>query len=264
GVAGVRLLGDPRLPQRLVEVRAGFDRRVRRVEFVPTYDRYLANSAFTAGWVTRLWGVPADVVYPPVRPGVGPGEKRPLVLNVGRFFDPRFGHSKKQLELIHAFEGMGLDGWDLALAGGCDAPNREYALAARRAALETTSIAVHVNAKGAVVRDLFAAASIYWHAGGLGEDPQRHPERFEHFGITVLEAMASGAVPLVYGAAGPAEIVRHGIDGYHWHDLDELTVLTRRLVEDPAERDRLAASGRERVADFSAERFAGEIRSLLI
>ena len=32
------------LPQRLTEVRAAFDRRVERVEFVPTYTRYLANS----------------------------------------------------------------------------------------------------------------------------------------------------------------------------------------------------------------------------
>ena len=39
----------------------------------PTYQRYLANSEFTAAWVERLWGVPADVLYPPVRPEVAAG-----------------------------------------------------------------------------------------------------------------------------------------------------------------------------------------------
>jgi glycosyltransferase involved in cell wall biosynthesis len=235
---------------------------VQRREFLPTYERYLANSRFTATWVQRLWNVPAEVLYPPVRPEVGPADKRPLVLNVGRFFDPRYGHSKKQLELIGAFDDMALDGWELALAGGCDAANREYALAVRRAAIGRP-IQVHVNAAGEVVRRLFAEATIYWHAAGYGEDQERNPERFEHFGITVVEAMAAGAIPLVFGAAGPAEIVEHGVNGYHWRTFDELVDLTRRLAADPFERGRLMAAGHQRARQFSAARFAAELTALL-
>lgn len=263
GVAGVRLLQHERLPQRLREVRAGFDRRVRRIEYLSTYQRYLANSRFTARWTGRLWGVAADVLYPPVRPEVQPGPKRPLILNVGRFFDPRHGHSKKQLELIEAFKVCGLDEWRLALVGGGDAANRDYALAAKRQARALDRLDVHVNASGSVVRELLGAASIYWHAGGFGEDERRHPQRFEHFGITVVEAMAAGAVPVVYGAAGPAEIVENGVNGYHWHDLAELVAITRRLAADPQERRRLSAAAVQRAGDFSAERFADGIRALL-
>ena len=104
GVAGVKALSlAPKLPHRLTEVQAAFDRRVRRVEFVPTYTRYLANSEFTAGWIERLWAAPTDVLYPPVRPSVRPGAKEPLILVLGRFFDPKFGHSKKQHELLETF-----------------------------------------------------------------------------------------------------------------------------------------------------------------
>ena len=86
GVVGVKVMSlPPRLPQRLTEVRAAFDRRVERVEFLPTYTRYLANSEFTARWVERLWDAPADVLYPPVRPSVVPGDKQPLILVLGRF-----------------------------------------------------------------------------------------------------------------------------------------------------------------------------------
>ncbi len=262
-VAAVKALSvPPRLPDRLARVQAGFDRRVRRTEFVPTYARYLANSSFTAGWVERLWGTSAEVLYPPVRPEVGPGEKQPVVLNVGRFFDPRYGHSKKQLELIDAFTSAAMEGWHLHLAGGCDGVNRDYAMAAKRAAVGQP-VDLHINATGETVRRLFAEASIYWHAGGLGEDPERHPERFEHFGITVVEAMAAGAVPVVFAAAGPQEIVTDGVHGFHWRTPEELVRRTRQLIDDPDLRRRMSDAARLRADDFSAQRFTGALRALL-
>ena len=267
GVVGVKALSlAPALPHRLTEVQAAFDRRVRRVEFVPTYTRYLANSKFTAGWVERLWQSPTDVLYPPVRPTVTPGPKQPLILVLGRFFDPKYGHSKKQHELLATFGELHrsgrLAGWRMAIVGGCDATNRDSALAVRRGA-RGLPVEVHVNAPGATVERLLGEASLYWHGAGLGEDPQRHPERFEHFGISVVEAMAAGAVPLVFGAAGPAEIVRDGIDGRHWRTLDQLAEQTVTLVADEAARAVFGASAIARAADFSATAFADRLRSLL-
>jgi glycosyltransferase involved in cell wall biosynthesis len=267
GVIGVKAMSlPPKLPQRLTEVRAAFDRRVERVEFVPTYTRYLANSRFTAGWVEKLWGTPADVLYPPVRPSVVPGDKQPLILVLGRFFDPSFGHSKKQHELLATFTDLHrsgrIDGWRMAIVGGCDAMNREYALQVRRDAIGLP-IEVHVNAPGNVVERLLGEASLYWHGAGLGEDPARHPERFEHFGISVVEAMAAGAVPLVFGAAGPAEIVRDGVDGIHWNTLDELSNATVQLVADTDRRAALSTSAIERAHDFSADAFARRLNELV-
>lgn len=267
GVAGVGALSRlPRLPQRLREVRAGFDRRVQRTEFIGTYQRYLANSAFTADWVRRLWEVPADVLYPPVRPSVTPGTKRPLIVVLGRFFDPSLGHSKKQRELLDAFialsESGRIDGWELAIIGGCDARNREYALEIRRRSRHRP-VSVHVNASGAVVEQLLAEASIYWHGAGYGEDVNTHPERFEHFGISVVEAMAAGAVPVVFGAAGPAEIVRDGIDGRHWQTLEQLQNETAALVADPRLRARLGSAAEQRARTFSADAFATALRDLV-
>jgi glycosyltransferase involved in cell wall biosynthesis len=68
--------------------------------------------------------------------------------------------------------------------------------------------------------------------------------------------MAAGAVPLVFGAAGPAEIVQDGENGLHWNTLDELAVLTVELARDEARRNELAAASERRAADFSAGAFA--------
>jgi glycosyltransferase involved in cell wall biosynthesis len=255
-----------RLPQRLREVQAGFDRRIARTHFIPSYHRFLANSTFTAGWVEHLWGTVADVLYPPVRPSVQPGEKRQLILSLGRFFDPAHGHCKKQLDMLDAFVEMertgAADGWELALVGGCGPADRDYALAVKRAAVGHRA-SVHLNAPGSLVEQLLGEASIYWHAAGFGEDPRRHPDRFEHFGISLVEAMAAGAAPVVYGAAGPAEIVRDGVDGDHWRSRSDLIRITTDLIRDPRARADRAEAARQRSTDFAAARFARDLLDLV-
>lgn len=247
---------------KLAAVRVGLERRAHRTRWARSYTLFLANSRFTARWVKRMWKVRAELLYPPVQAEVLPGTKSTTIAAIGRFFAPELGHSKKQLDLVHAFTNLPANEWRLELIGGADAPSREYALAVRRAAVGH-SIGVHFNAPRALVRDTLATASIFWHAGGFEEDPRVHPERFEHFGIAVVEAMAAGAVPVVFGAAGPAEIVRHGVDGFQWHTLAELVAVTRTLMTDDGLLAKMSASAQRRAADFSFERFADELRALV-
>ena len=253
----------PRLPARLEGVRRGLGRRVVDMSWTHSYTSFWSNSLYTAHWVNEIWDVESQILHPPVRPSVQPGEKQPLIASIGRFFDPSLGHSKKQLDLLRAFTSMHeIDGWRLALVGGADGASREYALAVRREAVGH-QVDVHLNAARRVVEETLAGASIYWHGGGFGEDPEHHPERFEHFGIAVVEAMAAGAVPVVFAAAGPAEIVRHGIDGFHWRTIDELCSFTRQLIDDKELRERMSQSARERAHDFSVERFDARLAELI-
>lgn len=254
---------------RLARVRDGFERRRIDQDHLATYDRFFANSAFTGGWVDRLWNVRSQVLYPPVRPRhVSPVDGRSrLIVSVGRFFDASRGHSKKQHELLEAFlrlrrRGEG-EGWRLAFVGGAGPEDREYALEMKRRLRDLppgVDVELHLDAPGPVVRRLLGEASILWHGAGLGEDPDTHPERFEHFGIAVVEAMAAGAVPVVFAAAGPAEVVRDGIDGLHVTDVDGFATATARLIADPVQRSRLAASARERAKQYSVDVFGAQVR----
>ena len=226
-VKGLGSMSKRELPLRLREAQAGFDRRIARTHFIPSYRRFLANSTFTAEWVERLWGVVATCC-------THRSERR---CNLGRSAaraEPRpvlRPHSRTQQEAARPPRCVCRDGTSGpprlgARTGRRRRPaDREYTLACKRAAVGHR-VQVHINAPGALVEELLGEASIYWHAAGFGEDPRRHPDRFEHFGIALVEAMAAGAAPVVYGAAGPAEIVRDGVDGDHWRARSELISIT--------------------------------------
>lgn len=237
---------------------------VRSRDFIPTYQRFVSLSQYTRTWTQQWWGADSDVVSPPVNMREA-GTKEQLIVSVGRFFSPESGHSKRQLELVHAFRTLvegGLTGWKLVLIGGASAENREYAMSVRAAAAGLP-VEVRLSAPGTVLNEHLAAASIYWHAAGYGSDLATHPERAEHFGIAPIEAMSAGAVPIVFDAAGPAEVVHSGVDGLVYRTLDELVAHTRRVIEDQPYRERLAAAAVEAAHYYRRDRFEDEVRTLV-
>ena len=236
------------------------------LDFLSSYERVLANSEYTRRWIRRLWGVDSDVLFPPVRTkDLRQGPKSRRILSVGRFIAPGSGHSKKQLEQVQAFGRMvrsgGLDGWELHLVGGCEPAHRPYLAEVHRAA-QSLPVQLHANAPRRLVEDLFATSSIFWAATGLAEDEEATPWVFEHFGITTVEAMAAGCVPVVIDRAGQREIVRHGTDGYRWTTLQSLEAFTREVAGDDQLRARLAASAVGRAGAFSEEAFATRWRQI--
>jgi hypothetical protein len=231
--------------------------------FLDTYDAVVANSHFTERWIERWWQRPSRVVEPPVSLRE-PGQKAPVILSVGRFFAPGRGHAKKQLEMVRAFRrcAVSLPGWELHLLGGCSPEDRPY-LEQVRAEADDLPVVLHVDASGAELAELYARASIYWHATGLGEDLDADPVRAEHFGIAVVEAMSAGAVPIVLDAGGPAEVVRPGQDGWWFRDLDGLVASTLALVGDPVTMAAMSTSARYRAAAYGRRRFAGRFTELV-
>jgi glycosyltransferase involved in cell wall biosynthesis len=233
-------------------------------DWTESYGAIVANSEFTRAWVDRYWGCDSEVVHPPVTM-YAPRTKEPTILAVGRFFPADMGHSKKQLELVRAFRALvdqGVRGWTLHLVGGCSDAGQGYLAEVRRVA-EGYPVRIHVDATGPQLEALYGAASIYWHASGLGEDAQRHPGRLEHFGITTVEAMSAGAVPVVIGLAGQLETVRHGVDGFHFRTLGGLVALTRQLVDDERARQRMSSSAITRARAFDLDAFEGRLRAVV-
>ncbi len=236
------------------------------LEYVRTYDMLCPISRFVADWVKRAWELEGEILYPPVDVAdFQPGEKRAVILSVGRFFP--HSHEKKYPEMIQAFAALSrqeLTGWELHLAGGVaqDVLSQGYYRRVQELA-EGLPVVLHPNVEYEDLRQLYSQASIYWHATGYGENEEHHPERFEHFGITPVEAMAAGCVPIVLGKGGPAEIVAHGESGFLWHTLEELKQFTCSVAADPALAARLRAGAQERAKRFSEDQFADRLLELV-
>jgi L-malate glycosyltransferase len=222
---------------------------------IATYQHWVTNSEFSRDWTLRRWGIDCDVVYPPVSsPGVT--EKRPLILSVGRF--STMTHSKKQLELMHAFAELQqtvVRDWTYASVGGLNSrpENRHYFEQVKAAG--RGSFLVEANLSRDAVCALFRSARIFWHATGFNDDTDTHPELAEHFGIATAEAMGAGCVPVVVNKGGQREVVRHGVDGFLWNTIDELKHYTRLLAEDTMLWERMSSAARVRAQAFSRERF---------
>jgi glycosyltransferase involved in cell wall biosynthesis len=66
-----------------------------------------------------------------------------------------------------------------------------------------------------------------------------HPRIDEHFGISIVEAMAAGLVPIVSDAGGHTEFVP---SKYHFHTLDNAADLIALALESTTDSERLAIS----------------------
>jgi glycosyltransferase involved in cell wall biosynthesis len=232
-----------------------------------SYEVITANSGFTASWVRRFWGREANIVYSVGEPMGPAAEKRRWILHVGRFVDPSRADNKHQRTLLDAFcdlRDLHAEGWELHFAGTV-MPDAQ----AQRAARELEGMAAswpvcfHFNAAFDELRELYRQAAIYWHATGYGSQPQEDPHKQEHFGITTVEAMSAGAVPLVINRGGQPEIVDHLQSGFVWDSLSELASYTRRVARDADLRQQLSQAAGAAATRFSRSAFQGRIERIV-
>lgn len=236
------------------------------LQALDTYNAIWANSRFTQTWIWRYWHRSSEVLYPPIdveRFAPAP-MKETKIVSIGRFFAGQ--HNKKHQEMIRAFKQLcqHVDNWELHLVGGrMSGPEHEAYLESVRRAAERYPVYIHTDIPYNDLVDLLARSAIYWHASGYGESPTRNPERLEHFGITTVEAMAAGCVPVVINVGGQPEVVQHGHQGFLWRSLDELVNYTLRLIREPTLREQMAQEARSRSAAFSKQRFHERLNRLL-
>ncbi len=257
-------LRDVAAPGRLARRAAALLQAGRRVWPAPRaaisrYDRVLGVSQWTAQLIAERWGREAGVFYPAVRPVPARAKER-LILTVGRI--AAGGTRKGHLDLVDAFLRSGLEGWRLAVAGAVNYVESNAAVEAWRQELEGAPVDLVANPTKEQLEDLYGRASLYWHGAGFGA-PSGSVGR-EHFGISVVEAMSAGAVPVAFQGGGVREIVTSGVDGVLWSTLDDLIEATTRLARDDGERERLRRAATERASYFGIEQHDRRVEELLV
>lgn len=234
------------------------------VSLLRSWNNTVCYSIFTKTLLDQEWGINARVLYPPVDVGAfRPIEKKNIILSVGRFF--RGDHCKKQHVLVNAFRELydnGLRGWSLYLVGGVREKGETY-LECVQDLSKGMPIEILTNTPFSTLRSLYGQASLYWHGTGFGEDPIRHPDRMEHFGITTVEAMAAGCVPIAMCGGGQPEIIVDAQSGFLWNDLTELKKYTMQLILDEDLRVNMGKQAIVRSRQFDKKRFCTEVEALL-
>lgn len=240
-------------------------RRLRSYETVVGYSQHVAEAIRR-----RLEVADPLVVAPPVdvpaRAVAGAGDKERTVIAVGRFFPAADANNKKHDVLIDAWSELerhpGAEGWELHLVGGLhsDPASQDYLETLRRRA-EGLAVHFHPNADASQLEELYRRSALFWHAAGYGET---HAERHEHFGITTVEAMAHGCVPVVVALGGQLEIVQDGVNGRLWRSPPELVSASLELMASPERRGQLCAAAVTTARQYAKPRFLERVRAAVL
>ncbi|MDD3532198.1 MAG: glycosyltransferase [Candidatus Shapirobacteria bacterium] len=227
-------------------------------------DRVICNSFFTKKIIDAEYGLSSSVWYPPVAvDDFTPGKKENLIVAVGRFETTM--NVKRQDVLVSAFKKLideGLIGWRLVLLGGSLAEEEDNVFLQKlKNQARKYPIEFMVNAPFEKLKETYSSAKIFWHAAGFGIDEEKEPERVEHFGMTTIEAMASGCWPLVYEAGGQREIFENFSQKNLclWQNENQLLEKTKKVVAQKPTIDPLINLARR----FSVTNFTNNVKKAL-
>lgn len=222
----------------------------------------VANSFFTQKALEKNWGIKFNYVHWGAVDTklFSPLPKKNIILNVGRFFSGSgHKHCKRQDLLVAVFKKMcdqGLTDWQLIFNGPVDngQDNLNYFNQVKTLA-KGYPIIFHENSNFKTLQQDYGQAKIYWHATGHGLDETANPQAMEHLGLSTVEAMAAGAVPVVIKKGGQPEIVSHALNGLLWSTKKELIKQTLELIQHRDLRQKLQFQARQRARDFSVAKF---------
>lgn len=227
-------------------------------------DGIICYSTYVKKYLDKTFPIPSRVLAPAVSVNSNPKHsKKNIILSVGRY--TKGMNTKKQEFLIETFKNnykKYFSGWKLVLIGSVLPSDEQYIEELRRSA-KGTEIDILENVSFEKLNDYYEDAKIYWHAAGFGEDLEKFPEYAEHFGITTVEAMGHGAVPVVINAGGQAEIVEDKKSGLLWNTKEELIEKTNILMKNKDFWQELSKGARERAGDFNRDRFCEELQEML-
>lgn len=223
----------------------------------------LVNSSWTAGHIRSLWGARGlTIVFPPCDTArlsslpLAPEAREQLVISIAQF-RPEKAHALQ----LRAFARL-LARWPaehvdarLVVMGAC----RDAGDARRVAELRLLAAELGLGGQVQILTDVSYAERLGWlrrAAVGL------HTMWMEHFGIGVVELMASGVVPVAHASGGPLADIVVPVDGRPSGRLasgaDEYAEAMHDLLELAARPDRAAYAELQRAARAASARFSDD------
>jgi glycosyltransferase involved in cell wall biosynthesis len=206
----------------------------------------LTNSSFSSKVIEDVYSLKSQILYPPVDLGnFRPSAKEDLVVSVGRF------NPFKRFEvLVRSF--LDVDSGKCVIVGstygGASGSSSKYVEGLRRMICKLglqDRVELLVNSPFGVLQSVLSKAKVYVHCA-----------LFEHFGISVVEGMASGCVPIVHRSGGTySDIIEYDRYGFSFEDSSELADRISSLLKDDGLCKRFSEEAIKRSRVFSRENF---------
>lgn len=235
--------------------------------WTPVYNSRFTKQFFERNYKEVQKGV---VLYPTIStPSKKTVTKEKIILSVGRFYEHL--HSKKQDVLIQAFidaqkQNALFKDYKLILAGAYKEPDgKNYLQKLKKLIGNNSSIELRPNINTDELTELYNRAQFYWHATGYDSNVEKEPEKAEHFGISIVEAMSFGTIPIAFAAGGPIETIISGKTGFLFNTIPELISYTGKLISDKSLYSTMQKKAVGHVQDkFGYKVFQKQVKSLLI
>lgn len=218
----------------------------------------IANSTLTANFIKNIYGVEPVVVYPPVnikgivdQPILPRAKREKYFLVISRISYEKQPH--RILILSSILKKLGLHGWKILLVGARGRFSERiikeiYEKASLKGLDKYFDIKVNVGRNELI--DFLRRAYAYIHITDR-----------EHFGISVVEAMAAGTPVIVPKSSGSwIDVVNMDNNyGLGYSDYFELENCIKKIVNDENMWIKLSRNARRRAKRFSRDRFHKEI-----
>ncbi|MEE1211726.1 MAG: glycosyltransferase [Treponema sp.] len=223
------------------------------------FDCILCNSKYTASWLKKIWKISdrkIRILYPPINlltPGI---QKKRQILVCSRV-EP----SKSIHVLIDAYLKLNKQDVSLIITGAKLPEDEKYYNKLCNLA-GNANIIWRFNPTRNELADLYKESLIFWHAKGFEVSEDEHPDLLEHFGMTTVEAMSAGCIPIVVNKGGQREIVDEGVNGFKWDSIDELVEKTS-VVLNLTNTDFLRENAINKSKDYSYNSFTKNLEKYI-
>ncbi len=207
-------------------------------------DRFLAVSDYSRDFVRQIWCRDSATLYPPCPIELyksSNSDREDIAIAIGRLVPEKRFHLLAEI-------ARKLPKTRFLIIGSVENTDDPYYKSLERNAPPNLSMVLSPLRK---VRDVVSRAKVYVHCA-----------ENEHFGITIVEAMAAGCVPVVHDSGGPREIVTEDV-GYRWRNTDEASQLISKVMGNETLRARLSHHASTRAEVFNTKAFESSLASTL-
>ena len=189
----------------------------------PEHKIFCANSKYTSIAIKELIGVDPYVLYPPISTSYfNPNRSADTIQRQNTVVTLARIHPGKRLEIIPEIASKTKEDITFQIIGQMDTPEARPFLKSILKKMKELKVSHRIqiltDVNRVYLRELLLASKVYF-----------HPTINEHFGISIVEAMASGCIPVVNDSGGPKETVPQNL---RYKSIDEAVTIIEKAVLD--------------------------------